>query len=179
VSSGSVEPLSAEYRRPTREISVFRKTAGVAVAALLAGGGVASAATGSLTDPKGDFPDIVKLSYSNGASKVTMAMTYAGARPQNESFYLKWGTSGARYQVFSSPSASMRELRYYRAANASPKRIACGGLRVTQPSAKSTKVVIPRGCLTKAADKLRFQGIATVGVMSSDQTRVSKAVARG
>jgi len=137
------------------------------------------AATGSLTDPKGDFPDIVKLSYGNGSSKVTMKMTYAGARPQNESFYLKWGTTGKRYQVFDSPSAGIRELRYYRAKNASPKRIDCRGLRVTQPSASSTKVVIPRGCLTKAADKLRFQGIATEGLMSSDETKVSKAVVRG
>jgi hypothetical protein len=158
---------------------MFLKAAGLAVAALLAGGGVATAATGSLTDPKGDFPDIVKLSYSNGSSKVTMAMTYEGARPQNESFYVKWGTSGKRYQVFNSPSASIRELRYYRATSASPKRIACSGLRVTQPSTKSTKIVVPRGCLTKAADKLRFQGIATEGLFSSDQTKISKVVARG
>ena len=158
---------------------MFRKTAGVAVAALLAGGGVAGAATGSLADPEGDFPDIVKLSYRNSSSKVTMTMTYAGARAQNESFYLKWGTTGKRYQVFNSPAAGLRELRYYRAANASAKRIECGGLRVTQPSALSTKVVIPRSCLTKAADKLRFQGIATEGLMSSDETKVSKAVARG
>jgi hypothetical protein len=158
---------------------MLRTTAGLAVAALLAGGGVASAATGSLTDPEGDFPDIVKLSYGNGSSKVTMTMTYAGARPQNESFYVKWGKTGKRYQVFNSPSAGIRELRYYRGTNASPKRIDCSGLRVTQPSAKSTKVVIPRRCLTKAADRLRFQGIATEGLMSSDETKVSKAVARG
>ena len=158
---------------------MVRKTAGVAVLMLLAGGGVATAATGSLTDPKGDFPDIVKLSYSNGSSKVTMTMTYADFRPQNESFYLKWGTSGKRYQVFNSPSAGIRELRYYRAKNTAAKRIGCSGLRVTQPSAKSTKVVVPRGCLTKAADKLRFQGIATEGLMASDETKVSQAVARG
>jgi hypothetical protein len=158
---------------------MFRKTAGLAVAALLAGGGVATASTGSLTDPKGDFPDIVKLSYGNGSSKVTMTMTYAGARPQNESFYLKWGTTGKRYQVFNSPSAGIRELRYYRGENASPKHIDCSGLRVTQPSAKSTKVAIPRRCLTKAADKLRFQGIATEGLMSSDETKLSRSVARG
>jgi hypothetical protein len=158
---------------------MFRKTAGFAVAALLAGGGVANAATGSLTDPKGDFPDIVKLSYGNGSSKVTMTMTYTGARPQNESFYLTWGTKRQRYQVFNSPSAGIRELRYYRARNAAAKRIGCSGLRLTQPSAKSTRVVIPRGCLPKAADKLRFQGIATEGLMSSDETKLSKAVARG
>jgi hypothetical protein len=158
---------------------VFRKTAGVVVAALLAGGGVANAATGSLTDPKGDFPDIVKLSYDNGSSKVTMTMTYAGARPQNESFYMAWGTAGKRYQVFNSPSAGIRELRYYSGTKAAAKRTPCNGLRVTQPSTTSTKVVIPRRCLTKAAGKLRFQGIATEGLASSDETKVSKAVARG
>jgi hypothetical protein len=158
---------------------MFRKTMGAAVAVLLAGGGVATAATGSLTDAKGDYPDIVKLSYGNGASKVTMTMTYAGARPQNESFYLKWGSAGKRYQVFNSPSAGIRELRYYGAPNAAGKRADCGGLKVTKPSANSTKVAIPRGCLTKAADKLRFQGIATEGLSSSDETKVSKAVARG
>jgi hypothetical protein len=158
---------------------MFRKTAGVVVAALLAGGGVANAATGSLTDPKGDYPDIVKLSYSNGSSKVTMTMTYAGAHPQNESFYMEWGKTGKRYQVFNSPSASIRELRYYGGTNAAAKRTTCSGLRLTQPSATSTKVIIPRRCLTKAADKLRFQGIATEGLTSSDETKVSKALARG
>jgi hypothetical protein len=158
---------------------MLHKTAGFAVAALLAGGGVAHAASGSLTDPTGDFPDIVKLSYTNGSSKVTMKITYASARAQNESFYLKWGTAGKRYQVFNSPSAGIQELRYYGGTNASPKKTGCSGLSVTQPSATSTKVAIPRSCLRKAADKLRFQGIATEGLSSSDETKVSKAVARG
>lgn len=158
---------------------IFYKAASLAIAVLLAGGGVATAATGSLTDPKGDFPDIVKLSYRNDSSRVTMTMTYAGARPQNESFYLKWGTRGKRYQIFNSPAASIRELRYYGGTNASAKQIDCKGLSVRQPSANSTKIVIPRGCLTKAPDKLRFQGIATEGLYSSDETKVSKAVARG
>lgn len=158
---------------------MFHKAAILAVAALSVGGGVASAATGSLTDRKGDFPDIVKLSYRNDSSEVTMTMTYAGGRPQNESFYLKWGTAGQRYQVFNSSSASIRELRYYRGTNASAKHIDCRGLRVAHPSARSTKVVVPRSCLRKAADRLRFQGVATEGLMASDETKVSKAVARG
>jgi hypothetical protein len=158
---------------------MFRNTAGVVVAVLLAGGGVANAATGSVTDPKGDYPDIVKLSYNNGSSKVTMTMTYVGAHPQNESFYMEWGKAGKRYQVFNSPSAGIRELRYYGGTNAAAKRTTCSGLRLTQPSATSTKVIIPRRCLPKAADKLRFQGIATEGLTSSDETKVSKALARG
>ena len=158
---------------------MFSRGAGIAVAVLLAGGGVANAATGSLTDPKGDFPDIVKLSYSNGSSKVKMTMTYADARPQNESFYLTWGTAGKRYQVFISPSAGISQLRYHGGTNTPFKAVACSGLSVTQPSATSTKAVIPRSCLKKAADKLRFQGIATEGIASSDETKLSKAVARG
>ena len=90
---------------------MFPRAAGLAVAVLLAGGGVATAATGSLTDPRGDFPDIVKLSYSNAASKVKLTMTYAEVHPQNESFYLKWGKAGKRYQVFNSPLAGISELR--------------------------------------------------------------------
>jgi hypothetical protein len=108
-----------------------------------------------------------------------MTMTYAGARPQNESFYMAWGTTGQRYQVFNSPSASIRELRYYSGKNAPAKRTTCSGLRVTQPTATSTRVVIPRSCLTKAPGSLRFQGVATVGLASSDETKVSKALARG
>ena len=50
---------------------------------------------------------------------------------------------------------------------------------MTQPSAASTKVVIPRSCLAKAPDELRFQGIATEGLYSSDETKVSRAIARG
>jgi hypothetical protein len=155
------------------------KLASLAIAALLAGGGVAHAASGSLTDAKGDYPDVVKLSYANAASKVVMTMTYSGDHPQNESFYVRWGTSGRSYQVFNSPSAGLRELRYYRGIDASPKRIVCGGLGVKQPSATTTKVVIPRSCLTKAPDRIRFQGIATEGLSSADETKVSKAVARG
>lgn len=73
----------------------------------------------------------------------------------------------------------LRELRHYGAKNAAAKRTPCSGLRVTQPSATSTKVVVPRRCLTKAADKLRFQGIVTEGLSSSDETNVNKAVGRG
>jgi hypothetical protein len=76
-------------------------------------------------------------------------------------------------------TASISELRYHGGTNAPVKAIACSGLRVTQPSATSTRTVIPRSCLKKAADKLRFQGIATEGLASSDETTASKAVARG
>ena len=143
-----------------------------ALVAVLALSSPALADSGSVTDAKGDYPDIVKLSYDNAKSKVTMTMKYAGSAAQNESFYMRWG-SGKHYQVFLSPAADLKELRY------ASKKVACAKLVVTRPSSTTTKVVIPRTCLKKAPDKLRFQGIATEGLHSVDETKVSKAVARG
>ena len=151
---------------------MFRRTAGIVGVAVLAGAAPAYAASGSLTRPKGDFPDFVKLSYDNAASKVTMTMTYAGGRPQNESFYMRWGAKDY-YQVFVSPSASLKELRY------SGGKVRCAGLVIRRPTTRSTTAIIPRSCLPKAPAKLRFQGIGTLGLMNFDETRISTLVGRG
>jgi hypothetical protein len=134
----------------------------------------AVAASGSVTDPAGDFPDIRRLSYSNATSQVVMTMRYASlADVQNESFYIRWGTS-ASYQVFNSPSAGLRELRF------NGTRVRCADLRVTRlPDIQSTRVVVPRRCLPQAPKRLKFQGIATQGMQSVDETVVSPWVARG
>jgi hypothetical protein len=152
------------------------KAAGVVLIGLLTGSAAAYAASGSLSDPKGDSPDIVKLAYDNARSKVFMTMTYGSFRPQNESFYMRWGTRDRHYQVFvTRTSGGTKELRY----SGAEKKVTCGGLLVKHPTSRSTKVVIPRSCLSKAPDKLRFQGIATEGLFSMDETKVSKAIARG
>jgi hypothetical protein len=158
---------------------MLHKAAGLTVIALLTGGATAYAASGLLTDPKGDYPDIVKLAYANAKSKVTVTLTYAGARPQNESLYVRWGSKGQSYQVFLSESAGLEELRYYRSKTAASKTIACKGLVVRHATSLSTTAVIPRTCLAKAPDTLRFQGIATEGIGSADETKVSKGVRRG
>jgi hypothetical protein len=159
---------------------VLRKTSVLAItSSLLVAGATARADSGSLADPGGDFPDIVKVSFDNARTKVVMAMTYTGGRPQNESFYVRWGSAGRSYQVFLSPSAGLKELRYYSGSSAAQKKVACGGLVVRKPTSRSTAVTIPRSCLKKAPDALRFQGIATAGLSSSDQTKVSKLTARG
>ncbi len=134
----------------------------------------AGAATGSLSDARGDFPDIRGLSYSNASGQVVMTMRYADLEvAQNQSFYIRWGTR-ASYQVFVSPSAGLKELRF------NGTRTACAGLRVTAlPASESTRVVVPRGCLSKAPDRLKFQGIATAGLHSVDETAVSPWVRRG
>jgi hypothetical protein len=159
---------------------MLRKEATLVLAAFLASSATAYAASGALTDPKGDYPDIVKLAYDNGDSKVVMTATYAGdgmnGRAQNESLYMRWGSSAQKYyQVFLSAPDSTKELRY----SGSSRKVACRGLRVKHPTARSTKVIVPRSCIGKAPDKLRFQAIATEGLFSKDETKVSKAVARG
>jgi hypothetical protein len=153
---------------------MLKTLAGTALALLIAGSATAYAASGSLSDPKGDFPDIVKLAYNNGDGKVVMTMTYSGSRAQNESFYMRWGSSASKnYQVFRSSLGGSSELRL------NDKKVSCGKLSVKQPTKLSTKVTVPRSCLKKAPDKLRFQGVATEGLHSSDETKISKAIARG
>ena len=134
----------------------------------------AGAASGSLGDAAGDYPDIRRLSYSNATGQVVMTMRHTSLEDaQNQSFYIRWGTA-ASYQVFVSPSAGLKELRF------NSTRKACAGLRVsTLPASQSTRVVVPRGCLPKAPSRLKFQGIATAGLYSVDETAVSPWVRRG
>ena len=147
--------------------------AAVAMATALIGSAQAQANSGSISDPSGDLPDIVKLAYNNADRKVVMTMTYSGFRAQNESFYMRWG-DGKYYQVFRAFGQDA-QLRLNKPTGVK----ACDGLRVREPSELSTKVTVPRSCLKKAPDKLKFQGIATEGVSNSDQTRITKAIARG
>src|SRR3954470_11380546 len=140
--------------------------------------GTAYAGSGSTTDPAGDYPDITKFTYSNAKSKVAMTLTVADGPAQNQSFYLRW-SKGRSYQVFSSPSANILALRYYASAGADMKTVACKGLSFKQVSASLSKASVPRSCLKKAPDALRFQAIATEGTSLKDETKVSKAIKRG
>jgi hypothetical protein len=142
------------------------------VSALLAP--AASAGSGSVPDARGDFPDVTRLTYDNGRRQVVMTMKYADIDlAQNESFYIRWGKP-AYYQVFNSPSAGLRELRY------NFRKVRCAGLKVTrQARIDTTRVVLPVSCLSKAPKRLKFQGIVTAGLSSSDETKVSPWVRRG
>ena len=103
--------LTRTYRtctpKPTApESPMIRITSIAVVGALLTSSAAAYAASGSVTDPKGDYPDIVKLGYVNAKSKVTMTMTLAGDHAQNESFYLRWGSKGTSYRSSAARRAS-------------------------------------------------------------------------
>jgi hypothetical protein len=149
------------------------KVASIACVGLMIAASTAFGASGSLRDPKGDHPDVVKLRYDNARSKVKMTMTYAAFTAQNESFYMSWGRgTKSNYQVFLSPSANLKVLRY------KGNDVRCRQLRVKRGT-RSTTVTVPRSCLPKAPGRLRFQGIATEGLFSSDETAVSKAIRRG
>ena len=150
-----------------------------APALLLLSAPPAMAASGQLTDPSGDLPDITRLNYSNAQGKVVMKLKFASvADAQNRSFWIQWGQP-EKYQVFDSPSAAISELRF-RAANGTIAKVACDGLKVTEDAGTNTvKAVVPRSCLPKAHDRVRFKGIATLGRDLLDETKLSPFVDRG
>jgi hypothetical protein len=133
----------------------------------------AAAESGSLDDPSGDFPDIVRLSYDNAQRKAVMTLRFGESDlAQNVSFYMRW--RGGRYQVFYNKPAGTQELRY------NDDKVRCRDLVVKElPDKEATRAIVPRSCLSQAPDRLRFQGIATAGLLSSDETDVSPRVARG
>ena len=169
--------LRAKAQAP--ESPMIRITMFAVVAALLTSSPAAYAASGTLTDPKGDYPDIVKLGYVNAKSKVTLTMTVAGGHAQNESFYLRWGSKGASYQVFSSPSAKLKELRYYSRQRPRRSGSPAPGWSSSRHRRRPPRCTVPRTLPSKAPDALRFQGIATEGTSLLDETKVSGAVKRG
>ena len=160
---------------------LFRRIA-IAVCApalLLLSAPQAVAASGQITDPGGDLPDITRLNYSNAQGKVVMTLKFASvADAQSRSFYIQWGQP-QKYQVFDSPSAATSELRFHR-ANGTFAKVTCVGLKVTEDVGTNTvKAVVPRSCLPNAPDRVRFKGIATQGLSLSDQTKLSPLVNRG
>ncbi len=155
--------------------------AGTMIASALVGT-PAQAAAGSISDPRGDaYPDVLKLAFVNGDAAVKMTMTHVDVdAAESEWFFIHWGTVGKRYAVLESRSAGQRELLYYSGASAVPVPKACAGLKVIHRDAYDrTKVVIPRSCISKAPNGLRFSGKATAGIRSFDETKKSPRIARG
>jgi len=139
----------------------------------------AMAASGHITDPSGELPDILRLNYSNAQGKVVMTLKFASVEDaQNRGFWIQWGEP-QKYQVFDSPSAAISELRFHR-ANGTFAKVACTGLNVTEDATTNTvKAVVPRSCLPKAPNQVRFKGIATMGLTEKDETKVSPLMKRG
>lgn len=159
----------------------LKPTLGLALAGVLAAavGPSALAEGGGITDPAGDFPDIRRLDYNNAQTKVVLTMKLASlADAQNQSFYIQWGAP-KKYQVFHSPGVGITELRFFRDADTF-RSVDCAGLRVTEnDTAQTTKATVPRSCIGKAPDTLRFKAIATQGTSLSDETKLTPAARRG
>ena len=145
-----------------------------------AAAGPALAASGSLNDPddKGD-PDVLKLSYANRNDRAVTKMKYDpdSFRPQIENFYVKWGSTGKKYQLKHS-SADGTSLWYYDGSG-EPSEETCSGDRVRfDAEALVSTGTIPRSCMSEAPGRVRFQGIAVEG-QNSDPTRTSDLVRKG
>lgn len=148
----------------------------LALAALLPA--PALAASASLTDPDdASIADVLRLSYDNGANKVVMEMTYDAHRPQVENFYVKWGTAGEYYKL--QRSAGTGTTLWFSNGSGESKR-PCTGDKVTHNANTVVSTAgIPRSCMPKAPDKVKFQGVVTEGLFASDRTKTSPGVARG
>ena len=138
----------------------------------------AFAASGSLTDPDDpSIADVLRLGYDNRANKVVMKMSYDAHRPQVENFYVKWGTAGKYYKL--QRSAGNGTTLWFSNGSGESKR-ACAGDKVTHNAdTVVSTAVIPRSCMPRARDKVKFQGVVTEGLFDSDQTKTSPGVARG
>ena len=137
----------------------------------------AGAATGAISDPAGEHPDIRRLSYDNAAAKVVMTMRFASLEEaQNQTFRMQWN-DGA-YEVLHFPSIPVTAL-YRESAPGTSDLVPCEGLRVTAiPDRQSTRAVVPRSCLYYAPNRLKFQGTAA-GAAGEDETVLSPFVVRG
>ena len=137
----------------------------------------ALAASGSLSDPDDDsLVDVLKLSYANKDAKAVVKMTYDGYRPQTENFYVKWGSDGKYYKLQHSPNGT----RLWFSNGSGETEKTCDGDKVSYDADSYVSTgVVPRSCMPKAPDSVKFQGIATEGLYEMDKTKTSAAVDRG
>jgi len=156
-------------------------TAGVAVAGL----GLAAPAFANVTsvsDPEGDVPDIVRLSVNNKQAAVVLTQTYVDIElVQVESLYIMWG--GAKHYRINRGNYDedpALETRFILVTPNGEREKQCADLRVRRSvDLDRTKVIVPRSCLGQAPNRIQGKGVASMGLSLSDQTRLTKLVARG
>ena len=140
----------------------------------------AFAASGSLTDPDDDtLADILRLSYANNDAKAVMKLKYDGSRPMVENFYVKWGTAGKYYKLQRNLDGT--SLWFFNGnEDTGEVERTCDGDRVRHNADTVVSTgTIPRSCMPQAPARVKFQGIATVGLFDNDKTRTSTAVRQG
>jgi hypothetical protein len=154
--------------------------------ATLAAGVIASpalAATTSVTDPAGDSdPDILKLTLANRQAKVVLKQKYADIDlVQAESLFIKWGkATHYRVNIGNYDSDPALEKRLWLVTSAGDTRKKCGDLTFSQSADTDLTIVrVPRSCLSKAPDKIRAKGVASMGQYNSDATKLTPYAARG
>ena len=156
----------------------------VAVFSMVLAATPAFADTTSVTDANDEIdPDIRKLTLANRESAVVLTQKYEELDfVQVATYYIKWGEP-QHYFVnqgnYDEDNAWETRLTFVKADGTQVTKT-CGdmtGRRISDT--ESTKVRVPRSCLSKAPNRILAKGVATMGMFNSDETRNTAKVARG
>ncbi len=151
------------------------------VVGVLALAAPAGAAVTSVTDAKGDYPDILKLTLDNQQSKVVLKMKYDNVKDvMVDTFYIKWGdATHYRLNLGNYDSDDQLEKRLSLSTNDGDKEKSCSDMSAKRISDTDiTKFTVARDCLPKAPNKIFAKGVAK-GMFSVDETKNTDKVDRG
>ena len=147
------------------------------------GAAPALAATTSVTDASGDYPDIRKLTLANNEHAVVLKQRYAELdEVQTESLLIKWGDQ-THYKVsranYDSDVALETRLLLVSPTGEEQTK-SCADMTVSRnQETETSRFRVPRSCLAKAEDSVFAKGFATQGFIFADATRRTDKVDRG
>jgi hypothetical protein len=142
----------------------------------------AYAGSGSVADPRGDFPDIVRLTLHNGDAQVVVRQRYAYLDVvRTESVQLRWGRRvHYRLDARNRDGDAALEPVLRLSTPDGVRRQRCAGLRVRRSSATDVAVyTVPRSCLRRAPGRLRAEGFAAAGSFDTDETALTPWIRQG
>jgi hypothetical protein len=142
----------------------------------------AYAGSGSVADPRGDFPDIVRLTLHNGESDVVVRQRYTYLDiVRSESVQLRWGRPvHYRLEARNTDGDAALEPVLRLSTPEGIRRQRCPGLQVLRSTATDVALyTVPRSCLPRAPGRLRAKGFAAAGSFDTDRTALTPWVAQG
>ena len=126
--------------------------------------GPAYAATGSVDDPAGDVDlggDISSFTVHNNARALKFVVAFAndsGAEPTHYLITMKWGATAKKRCSFDLDTGAVPDCHNDSPTGAPPS--SCGSFTLADDGSKMV-AKLPRSCIKKAADTMKFKVVAT------------------